>query len=149
MTINLSEQLPQRAVSTDSHLNWLIDDLVTRSPHVQKAAIISRDGFAIGWSATLSREDSDHLAALAAGIASLANGGAQHFGAGQVHQTLIEMDQGFLFVTAAGPGGCLAVLAGPEADVGLVGYEMALIVRQLGQHMAPGKRPTQAADEPK
>ncbi len=149
MTINFSDQLPQRTMSSDSHLNWLIDDLVTRSPHIHKAAIISRDGFAIGWSTTLSREDSDHLAALAAGIASLANGGAQHFGAGQVHQTLIEMDQGFLFVTAAGLGSCLAVLASPEADVGLVGYEMALIVRQLGQHMAPPQRPTPAAEETK
>src|ERR1017187_10651798 len=88
---NFSGQLPQRTMSTDSHLNWLIDDLVTRSPHVHKAAIVSRDGFAIGSSAALSREDSDHLAALAAGLASLANGGAQHFGAGQVRQTLIEI----------------------------------------------------------
>ena len=149
MTMNLSGHLPQRTMSTDTHLNWLIEDLVTRSPHVHKAAIISRDGFAIGSSASLSREDSDHLAALAAGIASLANGGAQHFGAGQVHQTLIEMDQGFLFVTAAGLGSCLAVLADAEADVGLVGYEMALIVRQLGQHMTPGTRSAAAADEPK
>ncbi len=149
MTMNLSGQLPQRTMTKDSHLNWLIDDLVTRSPHVLNAAIISRDGFAIGSSAALSREDSDHLAALAAGLASLANGGAQHFGAGQVHQTLIEMDQGFLFVTAAGQGSCLAVFAGPEADVGLVGYEMALIVRQLGEHMAPAQRTMPAADEPK
>jgi predicted regulator of Ras-like GTPase activity (Roadblock/LC7/MglB family) len=147
MTMNFSGQLPQRTISKDSHLNWLIDDLVTRSPHVDQAAIISRDGFAIGSSAALSREDSDHLAALAAGLASLANGGAQHFGAGQVHQTLIEMDRGFLFVTAAGQGSCLVVFAGPQADVGLVGYEMALIARQLGEYMAPGQRPP-AADEP-
>jgi predicted regulator of Ras-like GTPase activity (Roadblock/LC7/MglB family) len=148
MTTNFSEQLPQRTMTTDSHLNWLINDLVTRSPHVHRAAVISRDGFAIGSSAALSREDSDHLAALAAGIASLANGGAQHFGAGQVHQTLIEMDQGFLFVTAAGRGSCLAVLADGDADVGLVGYEMAHLVKQLGQHMEPDRRPM-PADEPK
>ena len=56
--------------------------------------------------------------------------------AGKVHQTVIEMDRGFLFVTAAGAGSCLAVLAAPAADVGLVAYEMALIVKQVGRHMA-------------
>ncbi len=147
MTIDYSEQLPQRTITRDGHLDWLVDDLVTRLPHVRHAAIISRDGFAIGSSAALSSEDSDRLAALTAGLASLANGGALHFGVGQVHQTLIEMDQGFLFVTTAGEDSCLAVLAGPQADVGLVGYEMALIVRQLGQHLDPVARPLPDPEE--
>lgn len=97
--------------------------------------------FALGTSAALGGEDAEHLAALAAGLASLANGGAHHFGMGNVRQTLIEMDQGFLLVTAAGAGTCLAVLADAEADVGLLGYEMAMVVKQLGQHMSVGRRP--------
>jgi predicted regulator of Ras-like GTPase activity (Roadblock/LC7/MglB family) len=147
MTIDYGEQLPQRTITRDGQLDWLVDDLVTRSPHVRHAAIISTDGFAISSSAALSSDDSDRLAALVAGIASLANGGALYFGVGQVHQTLIEMDQGFLFVTTAAEGSCLAVLAGPQADVGLVGYEMALIVRQLGEHMVPGARPVPAPED--
>jgi predicted regulator of Ras-like GTPase activity (Roadblock/LC7/MglB family) len=87
------------------------------------------------------------LSALAAGIQSLANGGAVHFGGGQVHQTVIEMDQSFLFVTAAGQGTCLAVLAGAKADVGLVAYEMALIVKQVGRHMAVQGRPVATGGE--
>ena len=94
----------------------------------------------------LSREDAEHLSALAAGIQSLANGGALHFGGGQVHQTVIEMDQSFLFVTAAGEGTCLAVLAA-NADVGLVAYEMALIVKQVGRHMVDQSRPVTGASE--
>ena len=43
------------------------------------------------------------------------------------------MERGFLFVTAAGEGSCLAVLAAPQADVGLLAYEMALIVKRLGR----------------
>lgn len=131
---------PQRTTSTDSHLDRLLDDLVARAAHVQKAAVLSRDGFALGTSAGLSREDAEHISALAAGLASLANGGALHFGGGRVHQTVIEMEGGFLFVTAAGEGSCLAVLAAPEADVGLLAYEMALIVKRLGRHTEVSSR---------
>jgi predicted regulator of Ras-like GTPase activity (Roadblock/LC7/MglB family) len=138
---------PQRTTGTDSRLDWLLDDLIARAAHVQKAVILSRDGLTTGTSATLRREDSDHLSALAAGLQSLASGGALHFGAGHVHQTVIEMDRGYLFVTAAGEGSCLAVLADSQADVGLVAYEMALMVKQLGRHMAVGSRPVPGADE--
>jgi predicted regulator of Ras-like GTPase activity (Roadblock/LC7/MglB family) len=147
MNMNFTKQPLQRTTRTDSHLDWLVDDLVGRVAHVQKAAVLSRDGLALGTSSALSREDAEHLSALAAGIQSLANGGAVHFGGGQVHQTVIEMDQSFLFVTAAGQGTCLAVLTGSKADVGLVAYEMALIVKQVGRHMAVQGRPATGAGE--
>lgn len=141
MSMNVTRQPPQRPTSTDSQLDWLLDDLVGRVEHVEKAAVLSRDGFVLGMSAALRREDAEHLSALAAGLASLANGGAAHFGGGKVHQTVIEMDQVFLFVTGAGEGSCLAVLAGSGADVGLVAYEMARAVKQVGRHMAVSRRP--------
>ena len=147
MNMNFTKQPLQRTTRTDSHLDWLVDDLVGRVAHVQRAAVLSRDGLALGTSSGLSREDAEHLSALAAGIQSLANGGAVHFGGGQVHQTVIEMDQSFLFVTAAGQGTCLAVLAGSKADVGLVAYEMALIVKQVGRHMAVQGRPVTGVGE--
>jgi predicted regulator of Ras-like GTPase activity (Roadblock/LC7/MglB family) len=147
MNMDFPSPLSQRTTSTDSHLDRLLNDLVARAAHVQKAAVLSRDGFALGVSAALSREDAEHLSALAAGIQSLANGGALHFGGGKVHQTVIEMEHGFLFVTAAGAGSCLAVLAAPHADVGLLAYEMALIVKRLGRHTAVGSRPAPGAGE--
>jgi predicted regulator of Ras-like GTPase activity (Roadblock/LC7/MglB family) len=137
------QQPRQWTASTDTRLNWLLDELVTRVPHLQKATILSRDGLALGSSAGLSREDAEHLAALAAGISSLSNGGSEYFGTGRVQQTVIEADGGFLFVTAAGEGSCLAVLAAPEADVGLIAYEMAVLVKRVGRHMGVGKRPAE------
>lgn len=147
MNISFPSQPPQRTTNTDSHLDRLLDDLVGRAAHVQKAAVLSRDGFALGVSAALGREDAEHLSALAAGLLSLANGGAIHFGGGKVHQAVVEMERGFLFVTAAGEGSCLAVLADPQADVGLLAYEMALIVKRLGRHAAVNGRPAAGAGE--
>jgi hypothetical protein len=55
-------------------------------------------------------------------------------------QTIIEMESGFLLVTAAGSGTCLAVIAGPDADLGLVAYEMAVLVRRSSEHIRVGTR---------
>ncbi len=140
-TADVTSQPMRRTVGTDSHLDWLLEDLASRTAHVQKAVILSRDGLTAGGSRALGREASDHLSALAAGLQSLANGGAALFGCGEVRQTLIEMDAGFLFVTAAGEGSCLAVLADSGADVSVIAYDMARLVKQVGRHMAVGKRP--------
>ncbi len=140
MNTHVSAASMPRTTATDGQLDWLLDHLVTRAAHIEKAAILSRDGFVLASSAGLTREDAEHLSALAAGIQSLAKGGALHFGGGHVHQSVIEMDCGFLFVTAAGQSTCLAVLAAADADVGLVAYEMALLVKQVGGHLAVERR---------
>mgnify|MGYP006138680749 CR=1 FL=1 len=46
---------------------------------------------------------------MAAGFQSLAKGASRHFEAGQVRQTVVEMEEAFHFVTAAGQGACMAV----------------------------------------
>jgi predicted regulator of Ras-like GTPase activity (Roadblock/LC7/MglB family) len=121
-------------------LDWLLDDLVRRVAHITKAVILSQDGMTLGASQTLERDDAEHLAALAAGFQSLARGASRHFGGGTVRQTVIEMESGFLLVTAAGSGTCLAVITGPGADLGLVAYEMAVLVRRSGEHIKVNTR---------
>jgi predicted regulator of Ras-like GTPase activity (Roadblock/LC7/MglB family) len=121
-------------------LNWLLDDLVDRVPHAQRAVLLSSDGLMIGGSRELSRDDGEHLAAVAAGFQSLARGAGRYFGGGAVRQTIIEMEQAFLFVTAAGRGACLAVLADAEADVGLIAYEMAMLVTRVGTYLSTSPR---------
>ena len=93
-------------MSRTGALDWLLDDLVTRVAQIDKAVILSRDGLAIGASAGLSRDDAEHLSAVAAGFQSLARGVGLHFGGGLPRQTIVEMESAFLFVTGyadAGP----------------------------------------------
>ncbi|MFF4580207.1 roadblock/LC7 domain-containing protein [Streptomyces sp. NPDC001389] len=115
--------------------DWLLDELVMRVREVRHAVVLSDDGLAVGSSSGLSREDAEHLAAVASGFHSLAKGAGRHFRAGDVRQTMVEMDEGFLFVAAAGDGSCLAVLSTAGADVGLIAYEMARLVRRVGEHL--------------
>jgi uncharacterized protein len=125
---------------TTGQLSWLLDNLVDQVEHVQQALILSRDGLVVAASRGLSPEDSEHLSALAAGLQSLARGAGQHFRTGQVRQTIIEMDSAFLFVMAAGRGTCLAVLTGADANVGLIAYEAAMLVRRMGKYLATESR---------
>ncbi|MFJ5535016.1 roadblock/LC7 domain-containing protein [Streptomyces sp. NPDC093261] len=132
---------PQRS----GELDWLLDDLVLRAAEVRHAVVLSNDGLAVGASRGLSREDAEHLAAVASGFHSLAKGAGRHFGVGGVRQTMVEMDEGFLFVAAAGDGSCLAVLTAATADIGLVAYEMARLVKRVGEHL---RTPPRMAEHP-
>jgi predicted regulator of Ras-like GTPase activity (Roadblock/LC7/MglB family) len=130
-----------------ANLTWLLDDLVERVPTAQQAVVLSADGLMMGASSSIARDDAEHLSAMAAGFQSLAKGASRHFHAGPVRQTVVEMESAFLFVTAAGQGACLAVLAASEADLGLIAYEMAMLVTRVGQNMTAPDRPAAAPSD--
>ncbi len=140
------EELTGPGQGSEADLSWLLDDLVARVSQIDKALILSRDGLAIGSSKGFAREDAEHLSAVAAGFQSLARGAGEQFGGGAVRQTIVEMENSFLFVTAAGEGSCLAVLSPATADVGLIAYEMAVLVKRVGPHLSVHPRPSQAGD---
>jgi predicted regulator of Ras-like GTPase activity (Roadblock/LC7/MglB family) len=121
-------------------LDWLLRNLTASVGGVQNAVILSPDGLPLGRSPGLSQGDADHLAALAAGAQSLAHGTGRKFDTGEVVQTTIEMDAGILFITPAGRGTCVALLAGAEADHGQIAYELAVLVKRVGQHMIADPR---------
>jgi predicted regulator of Ras-like GTPase activity (Roadblock/LC7/MglB family) len=127
-------------------VNWVLDDMVRRVDGVSQAVLLSRDGLTLGASQGLRREDAEHLAAVAAGIQSLARGAALRFDGGQPRQSIIHMDKVLLFVMAAAQGSCLAVLCRPSADHGLIAYEMAVLVKRLGQYLSAKPRPTVPPD---
>ncbi|MFI9834668.1 roadblock/LC7 domain-containing protein [Streptomyces sp. NPDC051913] len=121
-------------------LAWLLDSLIERIPETLHAIVLSEDGLLVAASEGLERADAEQLAAIASGVHSLALGTSRHFGGGRVQQTVIEMDDLFLFVTTAGGGARLAVLATSAVDVGVVGYEMTMLVRQVGQFLSAAPR---------
>jgi predicted regulator of Ras-like GTPase activity (Roadblock/LC7/MglB family) len=127
-------------ISSTVDLTWLVDDLVDRVDKAKQAVVLSADGLLMAASRGLDREDADHLSAVASGFQSLARGAGKRFGGGAVRQTIVEMESAFLFVTAAGQGACLAVLAAQDADLGLIAYEMAMLVVRVGQYLTSPTR---------
>jgi predicted regulator of Ras-like GTPase activity (Roadblock/LC7/MglB family) len=121
-------------------LNWLLDDVVSRVVGAQGAIVLSADGLQIGRSAGMSKDDSDQLSAIASSLQSLAKGVSKQFSRGRVLQNMIEMERGYLFVSAAGQGACLAVLAGETVDVEMIAYEMNRLVKRVGDYLASAPR---------
>jgi len=132
MTIELSKDAQS--------LTWLVDSFVRNTPGLAHAAVVSTDGLLVAVSDRLDRARADQLAAIASGLESLTRGAARLFGAGSVNQTVVEMEKGFLFVMSVSDGSCLAVLASPSCDVGVVGYEMAMLVTKVGDVLTPQLR---------
>jgi uncharacterized protein len=128
-------------ISKDAQsLNWLVESFVRNTAGVAHAAVVSTDGLLVAVSDRLDRARADQLAAIASGVESLTQGASRLFQAGSVNQTVVEMEKGFLFVMSVRDGSCLAVLATPSCDVGLIGYEMAVMVAKVGEVLTPQLR---------
>ena len=127
-------------MALNTGLDWLLDDLTQRISFIRHALVLSSDGLVTGSSKELERKDAEHLAAVSSGLHSLAKGSGRHFGVGRVRQTMIEFDEGVLFVTAAGDGSCLCVFTTADADIGQVAYEMTLMVNRVGEHLGVAAR---------
>jgi predicted regulator of Ras-like GTPase activity (Roadblock/LC7/MglB family) len=122
------------------NLNWLVSTFVRNVVGVSHAIVVSSDGLLVAVSERLDRARADQLAAIASGLTSLTAGSSRLLEAGEVNQTIVQMEHGFLFVMSVSDGSSLAVLASPTCDVGLVGYEMALLVARTGDVITPQLR---------
>ena len=121
-------------------VNWLITDFVNNVPGAAHAVVVSADGLPLAFSEGFPKDRADQLAAVAAGLISLTQGASRVFEGGPVTQTVVEMQRGLLIVMAISDGSVLTVLAGPDCDMGLVAYQMTLLVDRAGQALTPSLR---------
>jgi predicted regulator of Ras-like GTPase activity (Roadblock/LC7/MglB family) len=121
-------------------LSWLINAFTERVPGIAHAVVVSSDGLLVAVSDHLPRDSADQLAAVTSGLVSVTSGAARIFDGDEVKQTVVEMGQGFFLVMSIRDGSILATLASREADIGVVGYEMARLVKQAGEMLTPALR---------
>ncbi|NBE92436.1 roadblock/LC7 domain-containing protein [Nonomuraea sp. KC401] len=129
-------------------INWLVTGFVEEVPGVAHAVVVSADGLPMAYSRGFPKDRADQLAAIAAGLVSLTHGSARVFEGGGVTQTLVEMERGLLLVMSISDGSCLAVLAAPDCDMGLVAYQMTILVERAGQVLTPAVRAELSAARP-
>jgi hypothetical protein len=130
-----------KTLSADAtNVNFLVGNFVGRVPGVSEAVVVSSDGLPIAASAGLGRDGVDRFAAVSSGLIGLAYGAASWFGGGAVAEVIVEMEHAFLFVTGISDGSLLATVAESTCDVGLVAYEMAVLVDKAGAVLTPELR---------
>lgn len=126
--------------SDERSLDWLISRFVDEVADAAHAILVSSDGLLMAASASIPADRAEQLGAVSSGLASLAVGAARLFAGGAVLQTVVEMEQGFLMLMSVGDGSNLAVLTAATADLGQVGYEMALLVERVGRAVQASPR---------
>jgi predicted regulator of Ras-like GTPase activity (Roadblock/LC7/MglB family) len=133
----------------DPDLGWLLRGLVERVPRTRSAVLLSADGLATA-AYGLDQDPADHLSAIASGLFSLARTAAVRFGGSDgVRQVVAELDDTLMFVSSAGYGSVIAVLADRETDAGVLGYEMSQLVKSVRPFLAtPTRRPGGQRAEP-
>jgi predicted regulator of Ras-like GTPase activity (Roadblock/LC7/MglB family) len=125
----------QRTTATNEDLDWLLDRLVDQVPGTRNAIVLSDDGLVVSQSASVARADAERLAAIATGQQSLARGVGEVFGGGPVQQVIVELADLWLFISSAGRGTHLAVVAGQEVDAEVMAVAMHTLVLQVGQRL--------------
>lgn len=126
-------QISQQA----QNVNWLLSAFASETDGVEQAIAVSSDGLLMAISSNLDRGSADKIAAIVTGIRSLADGASRLLGKGLLHQVIIEMEASFLFVSAISGGSTLGVVASRDCDLGLIGYETALLVQRVGGQLTP------------
>lgn len=129
--------------SDAANLGGLVRSFMDRVPNVTRGVAVSPEGLPLAFAGAVDRDGADRYAAVAAGLLGLAEGAT---GAGRVRDVVVEMDDGFLFITRIADGSCLLVTTNRGCDAGLVGYELAVLVERCGEVLTPAPvRELQAA----
>jgi len=122
----------------DPHtFNWLLANFVRGTDGVRDAVAVSSDGLLIAMSEGLDRTSADRLAALVSGLSSLAKSASRNYEFDGLKLIMIEMKRGFLLVSAIDDGSCVGVIADSKCDIGLVGYEIAVLADRAGALLTP------------
>lgn len=118
-------------------LNWLLANFVRDTDGVRDTVAVSSDGLLVAASAGLNRTDADQLAAIVSGLTSLGRGASQRYGFEGLKLVMLEMRRGFLLVSQLNGGSCLGVMADSSCDLGLIGYEIAVLADRFGALLTP------------
>jgi len=122
------------------NLNWLLGRLCATVPAIRQAVVVSSDGLPMAVSENVERDTADRLAAVSSGMIGLAYGSAGRFGSGPVLNVIVEMQNGWLFITGIADGSLICCVTNKEVDIGTVAFEMSIFVQRVGDTLTPEVR---------
>jgi uncharacterized protein len=125
----------------------ILTDFAERVPGVLHAVVVTSDGVPVAVSDRIKPGHLEQLAAITAGLISLAGAAARISDTGATTQALVTMERGTLVIMAIDDGSQLAVLAAAAADLEIVAYEMTMLVEQAGSIFSPRPRVSAVPDD--
>lgn len=134
--------------SVAADLDWVMSALKKKVPGVLHALTATADGLYLASTPGLDDPTRKLLSSITSGLASLTASAATTCGAERPVQTLVEIDRGFMIVASIADTAAVIVLTTREVDLGLVGYELGLLVQRVGRVLTPELRGTDPAAGP-
>ena len=104
-------------------LDRAIRELLTQTPEIEAAAVVSFDGLPMA-SALPSGMDEDRVAAMSAALLSLGERATVGLGRGELSQVFIEGEEGTVFLVSADNEAVLVAVAAKGAKTGMMLYEV-------------------------
>ncbi|HCT76854.1 MAG TPA: dynein regulation protein LC7 [Micromonosporaceae bacterium] len=130
MTTSAADYVPPML---HEQVGFLLRQFTSDTPGVAHAIVVSVDGLVLAYTESMAPEQAERVAAIVAGLGSLADGASKELGGGPVETSVVGMTLGNLLVLTASNGARLAVLSSVEQDIGHVSYCMQLFVDQVGE----------------
>ena len=109
--------------SRSDRLDRAIHALLSQTPEIEAAAVVSFDGLPMA-AALPPSMDEDRVAAMSAALLSLGERAAQGLGRGELSQVYIEGDAGTVFLISADDEAVLVAVAAKGAKTGMMLYEV-------------------------
>lgn len=122
-------------MSQTSMLSEVVQKLVSTTPDIQGAALVTPDGLSL--TAILpSSMDEERTAAMSAAMLSLGERIGQELARGEVDRIVVEGEKGYSVMVSCGEEAVLLVLASKAAKQGLLFLEIKGIVKELTAMMS-------------
>ncbi|GKQ35066.1 roadblock/LC7 domain-containing protein [Streptomyces sp. A012304] len=142
MTTTTAESSSEQPEPTDlraaaADFTWLLERFATETAGVVDAIAVSSDGLLIAVSQLRDQADSERLAAIVAGLTSLAAGASGNYGLGGLNKVIIDLERGHVLVSAIASGAVLGVVTSEDAKLGNIAYEMTLFANRAGAALTP------------
>lgn len=128
------------AVRGPQDFAWLVRQFADEVPGVTHALLVSQDGLQLATSSAVPRDLGDQLAALTAGLISMADRGAALLELGASEYMTVRLPRGYLLFMRVGELAGLAVATNAGCDLRVVAYHMTQFVTAVGHVLTPQMR---------
>ena len=128
----LAQQMESDTMATKrEQLQSILSQLVSTSSDITGAVIVDNDGLLLA-SALSANVDGNRIAAVTAGLISLAGRSAQQLGQGGVKQTLIQAENGNVVAIRASSRGSFVALTPTGINLGMTFMECHDAAQEIG-----------------
>lgn len=112
----------------------VLKEKVEQIPGAKGLVVLTEDGLAMCWTG-VTDEEAQTLAAMGSMLGGLSERIVAETDTGPLRWTLVEGQDGYILLARAGDRCFLALHTGAVADLATIGYQLALLARQLGDHL--------------